>query len=45
MAAARSRAYRDYSRERKCADTIGTVLIPWADHFRCYNININIFFK
>jgi len=21
-------------RERKCADTIGTVLVPWAGHFR-----------
>jgi len=23
------------NRERKCADTIGTVLIPWAGHFQC----------
>jgi len=23
------------SRERKCADTIGTVLVPWASHFQC----------
>ena len=22
-------------RERKCADTIGTVLLPWAGHFQC----------
>ena len=22
-------------RERKCADTIGTVLVPWAGHFQC----------
>jgi len=22
------------SRERKCADTIGTVLVPWAGHFQ-----------
>jgi len=21
--------------ERKCADTIGTVLVPWAGHFQC----------
>jgi len=21
-------------RERKCADTIGTVLVPWAGHFQ-----------
>jgi len=21
--------------ERKCADTNGTVLVPWAGHFRC----------
>ena len=28
---------------RKCADTIGTVLVPWAGHFHCQNINI--FFK
>jgi len=21
--------------ERKCADTIGTVLVPWAAHFLC----------
>ena len=27
-------------RERKCADTIGTVLVPWAGHF-----HINVFFK
>jgi len=24
-----------YNRERKCADTIGTVLVPWAGHFHC----------
>ena len=23
------------NRERKCADTIGTVLVPWAGHFQC----------
>jgi len=23
------------NRERKCADTIGTVLVPWAGHFHC----------
>ena len=22
-------------REQKCADTIGTVLVPWAGHFQC----------
>jgi len=22
-------------RERKCADTFGTVLVPWAGHFQC----------
>jgi len=22
-------------RERKCADTIGTVPVPWAGHFQC----------
>ena len=27
-------------RERKCADTIGTVPVPWAGHFQCWNINI-----
>jgi len=26
--------------ERKCADTIGTVLILWAGHFQYWNINI-----
>jgi len=26
--------------ERKCADTIGTVQVPWAGHFQCQNINI-----
>ena len=30
-AACRTRA----NRERKCADTIGTVLVPWAGHFQC----------
>ena len=23
------------NRERKCADTIGTVLVPWTGHFQC----------
>jgi len=23
--------------ERKCADTNGTVPVPWAGHFQCYN--------
>jgi len=27
-------------RERKCADTIGTVLVLWTGHFQCRNINI-----
>jgi len=27
-------------RERKCADTIGTVLAPWAGHFQCESMNI-----
>jgi len=27
-------------RERQCADTIGAVLVPWAGHFQCENINI-----
>ena len=22
-------------RERKCADTIGTLLVSWAGHFQC----------
>jgi len=26
--------------ERKCADTVGTVPVPWADHFQCWNFNI-----
>ena len=26
--------------ERNCADTIGTVLVPWAGHFQRQNINI-----
>ena len=26
--------YTEY-RERKCADAIGTVLVPWASHFQC----------
>ena len=24
-------------RERKCADTVGTVPVPWAGHYRCPN--------
>jgi len=31
------------NKERKCADTIGTVPVPWAGHFQCKNIDI--FFK
>ena len=26
---------RKLYRERKCADTIGTVLVRWAGHFQC----------
>ena len=26
--------------ERKCADTVGTVLVPWAGHFQCWNTNM-----
>ena len=33
------------NRERKCADTIGTVLVLWAGHFQCKNINRPIFFQ
>ena len=33
-------ASRGNNRERKCANTIGTVWIPWAGHLKCYNINI-----
>jgi len=29
-------------RERKCADTIGTVPVPWAGHFQC---QISIYFS
>ena len=29
-----------FNMDRKCVDTIGTVLVPWAGHFQCYNINI-----
>jgi len=25
-------------RERKCADAIGSVQVPWAGHFQCENI-------
>jgi len=28
------------NRERKCADTTGTVLVHWAGHFQCENIKI-----
>ena len=28
--------------EWKCADTIGTVLVPWAGHFQCQK-NVTIF--
>ena len=29
-----------HNKERKCADTTGTVLVPWAGRFQCRNINI-----
>jgi len=28
-------ANRPVNRERKCADTIGTLLVPWAGNFQC----------
>ena len=28
------------NRERKCADTVGKVLVLWACHFQCRNLNI-----
>ena len=28
------------NREQQCADTIGTVLLPWVGHLQCQNINI-----
>ena len=31
------------NRERKCADTIDTVLVPWTGHLQCSSMNI--FFK
>ena len=30
-------------KERKCADTVGTVPVPWTGHFQRYNINIYVF--
>jgi len=38
-----STATRYLDRERKRADIIGTVPVPWAGHFQCQNINV--FFK
>ena len=39
MAAVASAAHQQtrplVNAERKCADTIGTVLVHWAGHFRC----------
>ena len=29
-------------RERKCADTIGTVPVHWTGHFQCLNISFQI---
>ena len=34
------RSSTEASRERKCADIIGTVLVLWAGYFLCQNINI-----
>ena len=28
---------QSWYRERQCADTIGTVLVPWAGQFQCWN--------
>ena len=33
MHTSESRIIRAFCRERKCAGTIGTVLVPWAGHF------------
>jgi len=35
-----SRGPTSASRALKCADTIGSVLVFWAGHFECQNINI-----
>jgi len=37
------RGFRGMYIERKCADTTGTVPVPWAGHFHCRNIYM--FFK
>jgi len=29
------KAVKAIYRERKCADTIGAVQVPWAGHFQC----------
>jgi len=33
--AKKQEAERARNMERKCVDTIGTVLVPWACHFQC----------
>jgi len=33
-------AFVQWHREWKCADTSGTLLVPRAGHFQCWNINI-----
>jgi len=35
-----SESVKFISRERKCADTTDTVLVPWAGHFQFWSINI-----
>ena len=36
-------SYGCENRERKCADIIGTVPVPWAGHFQWKDINNYIF--
>ena len=31
----RNRKLGEGHRERKCADTVGTVLVPWSGHLQC----------
>jgi len=42
MHTSESRIIRAFCRERKCAGTIGTVLVPWAGHFHA---KISIYFS
>jgi len=44
MSVRRCRERKCAENYNKCADTIGTVPVPWASHFECQNINI-FFFK